>query len=98
MKDLQEATENICNLKGGLIAQQAVMQALLRALPPIAWPAVEKAIQEESEIARVVLLNGQVSEHVVAGFELGIQQSLSTLEQLQDPLGIRRQRGPDPSQ
>ena len=33
MKDLQEATERICELKGSLIALDALMTSLLLALP-----------------------------------------------------------------
>ena len=33
MKNLQEATERICELKGSLVALDALVTALLRAMP-----------------------------------------------------------------
>ena len=80
MKDLQEATERICDLKGSVLAMQAFMNALARVLPASERVAWRDELLEEAEIVRVVLLNGRVSEHTCAAFERDTQQALATLE------------------
>ena len=68
MKDLQEVTERICELKGSLIALDALMTAVLHALPAEARLEVLKRFEVHAEVARTVLLNTPISEHTVAAF------------------------------
>jgi hypothetical protein len=69
MKDLQEATERICELKGSLIALDALATALLHSLPRELQSAVLERFALSVEVARTVLLHESVSEHTIAAFE-----------------------------
>ncbi len=74
MKDLQEATERICELKGSLIALDALLTAVLHALPE---PGREDAMRRfalHAEVARTVLLHGSVSDHTIAAFEHDVRR------------------------
>lgn len=83
MKDLQEATEKICELKGELIGAQCMINALLRVLPPRDFSAVLREFDQELEAAQVVLLNSdRIGEHVLRGLDIYVQTANA----------IRRQR------
>ena len=57
MKNLQEATERICELKGSLVALDALVTALLQAMPVSARAGLQRTIEGHAEVARTVLLN-----------------------------------------
>lgn len=84
MENLQQATEHICDLKGSVMALEALMCAVLRSMRPEQRMLVRGDFALEAEAARVVLLNGQVSEHTVAAFERDVQRASSILAGL-DP-------------
>ena len=69
MKNLQEATERICELKGGLIALHALLPGLLEALPHESQEALARTFEAHAEAARTALLHADISDHVLAAFE-----------------------------
>jgi hypothetical protein len=69
MKNLQEATEKICELKGNLVALDALLTALLQQLPPESRALLSTAFAAHAEVARTVLLHAPVSEFTVNAFE-----------------------------
>ena len=71
MKDLQEATEKICQLKGECIALQTVFDALIHTLPPALLQEFANQHARAAESARVTLLNSdRAGEHVISAFDL----------------------------
>ncbi|WP_295550174.1 serine protease [uncultured Pseudacidovorax sp.] len=79
MKNLQEATERICELKGSLIALDALLPALLEALPPSAHDTLVRSFEAHAEAARTVILNTPVSDHVLAAFERDVARTQRVL-------------------
>ena len=69
MKNLQEATERICELKGSLIAMDALLSAMLQQLPPAQRGALLHSLQFNAEVARTVLLHSPVSDLTVNAFD-----------------------------
>ena len=49
MKNLQEATERICELKGSLIAIDALLPALLETLPETFHDALVRSFEAHAE-------------------------------------------------
>lgn len=79
MKNLQEATERICELKGSLIAMDALMPALLETLPPAAHGRLVRSFEAHAEAARTVMLNTAISDHVLASFERDVTRTRAVL-------------------
>lgn len=79
MKDLQEATERICELKGSLIALDALMTSVLLALPDEQRRAILARFALHAEVARTVLLHESISEHTLTAFEHDVRR-ISALE------------------
>jgi hypothetical protein len=69
LKNLQEATERICELKGSLIALDAVVTALIEALPATARAKMPAAFEAHAEAARTVLQHADISDMVLSAFE-----------------------------
>ncbi len=69
MNNLQDATERICELKGSLIAIDALLPALVETLPAAAHGVLAASFDAHCEAARTVLLHTPISEHVIAAFE-----------------------------
>ncbi len=69
MKNLQEATEKICELKGALLALDAVVTTLVATLPAAQQDALARTFERHSEIARALLLHAPISEHTLAAYE-----------------------------
>lgn len=82
MKNLQEATERICELKGVTAAQDAVLAALVRILPGDARAEWARSFGTAAEVATAILMNADVSDITVDAFgrEAGRWQRL-----LQEP-------------
>ena len=75
METLEDATINICRLKGEALGMQCMISAILSTLPAAQFELTMRAFREELEVARVVMLNSeQVGEQVVHGFETFAQQ------------------------
>ena len=77
MKNLQEATEQICDLKGSLVALEALVTAMLGKVPPSSRASLASAFAVNAEVARTVLLNAPVSEVTVAAFEHDVARLLA---------------------
>lgn len=89
MKNLQEATERICELKGSLIALDALMPALIEALPPSARAALSNAFEARAEAARTILLNADISDIVLASFERDVARHRAVLQGCSTPDAAR---------
>ena len=68
MNNLQEATERICELKGSLIALDALLPALIDALPLSAHADVMASFDAHAEAARTILLPTDISDVGLAEF------------------------------
>jgi hypothetical protein len=79
MKNLQEATERICELKGSLIALDALVPALVEALPASARAKVMESFEGHAEAARTVLLHADISDVVLATFERDVARNRALL-------------------
>jgi hypothetical protein len=79
MRNLQEATERICQLKGSLVALDALVPALIEALPPSARQSVLVSFEARAEAARTVLLHADISDVVLATFERDVERNRALL-------------------
>ncbi len=79
MKNLQEATERICELKGSLIALDALIPALIEALPASPRAALWESFDARAEAARTILLHADVSDVVLATFERDVARHRAVL-------------------
>lgn len=79
MDNWQEATERLCELKGGMIATDALMAALLESLPQTAHDTLVRSFESHAEAARTVMLNTAISEPVLQAFERDITRTRSVL-------------------
>ncbi|HET7795210.1 MAG TPA: hypothetical protein VFL64_17635 [Rhizobacter sp.] len=86
MKDLQEATERICELKGSLIALDVLVTAVLRALPHDERQRVLASFAQHAEVARTILLNEPISELTIGAFEHDVRR-LCSLDDATVPSG-----------
>jgi hypothetical protein len=74
MRNLQEATERICDLKGSLVALDALMTALLDQLPDEARADLSRAFAVSTEVARTVMLHASVSDLTISAFERDVSR------------------------
>lgn len=79
MKNLQEATERICELKGSLIALDALLPSIVEALPSDTLDTLVRSFEARAEAARTVILNTPISDHVLAAFERDITRTHAML-------------------
>lgn len=82
MENLQQATEKICDLKGSILALQAVMNSLFQAMPQSVLEEVAKELARQAEACRVVLLNEKTSEFLLSAFERDVQMVSARLQKL----------------
>jgi Trypsin-like peptidase domain len=82
VKNLQEATERICELKGGLVALDVLCSALIQQLAPAARQRVLQLLEHDAEIARTVMLNASISEISIAQFERDVLRLSALLASL----------------
>jgi S1-C subfamily serine protease len=80
--NLQEATERICELEGGIVALDALCSALLQQLPPSARARFGAAFEASAEAARTSMLNAAISEHAIAAFEFNVARSQALIRAL----------------
>ena len=69
MNNLQEATERICDLKGSVLALDALLTAMLAGMSPADRAALAGRFDVNAEVARTVLLHELISDHTILGFE-----------------------------
>jgi hypothetical protein len=89
MKNLQEVTERICELKGITAAQDAVLAALVRILPGEARAEWARSFGTAAEVATAILMNADVSDITIDAFgrEAGRWQRLLQV-QAEAPLAL----------
>ena len=91
MKNLQEATERICELKGNVVALDAACSALVQQLAPPSRQHFLRAFESLAEMARTSMLNAAISEHSIAAFEHDVARIVALVETLE------RQEAPPPA-
>lgn len=69
MKNLQEATERICELKGSVIALDALASAVIEVLSAPARQRLMVSFDAHAEAARTAMLHADISDVVLAAFE-----------------------------
>ena len=79
VKNLQEATERICELKGSLVALDALMPAVIGALDASSRAKLMDSFDAHAEAARMVLLHADISEAVLAAFERDVARNRAIL-------------------
>jgi hypothetical protein len=77
MKNLQEATERICELKGSLLVLDTLLMSLIQVLPSETRSALRACFEANAEIARTVLLHAPISEHTIGTFDHEASRSLA---------------------
>ena len=77
MKNLQDVTERVCELKGSLVALDVLVTAMLQALPAEARAELLQRYAAHAEVARVALMHIPISEHTIAAFENEVRRTLA---------------------
>jgi S1-C subfamily serine protease len=90
VNNLQQATERICELKGNVVALDALCSVLLQQLAPAARAPFRQAFKASAEVARTAMLNAAISEHSIAAFEMDVGRISALIELLE------RQQAPAP--
>ena len=85
MKNLQEATERICELKGSLIALDALVPALIDSLSASARVTLSERFEARAEAARTILLHSDISEVVLSAFERDVARHRAVLHDCATP-------------
>ena len=85
MKNLQEATEKICDLKGSLVALDALVTALLQEVPAEMRDRVARSFSGHAEVARTVLLHAPISESTVLAFERDVARMAAFIAEAPPP-------------
>jgi S1-C subfamily serine protease len=80
MKNLQDATERICELKGSLVALDVLVPAIVRALTEPTRARLLDAFDAHAEAARTALLNADISDLVLATFERDVARNRALLQ------------------
>ncbi len=79
MKNLQEATERICELKGSQLALDALVPAVIEALSAPARAHLMVSFETHAEVVRTALLHADISDVVLAAFERDVARNLALL-------------------
>jgi len=79
MRNLQEATERICELKGGLVALDALLPAVIDTLSAAGLSRLTASFDAHAEVARTMMLNSEMSEVVLAAFEREVARNSALL-------------------
>jgi hypothetical protein len=85
LKNLQEATERICELKGSLVTLDTLLPAVIDALSPSALERLIESFDAHAEAARTVMLHADISELVLATFERDVARNRALLERSRRP-------------
>lgn len=85
MKNLQEATERICELKGSLVALDALLPAVIDTLSAAALARLTASFDAHAEAARTVMLHSDMSDVVLMTFEREVARNRALLERSQQP-------------
>jgi S1-C subfamily serine protease len=79
VKNLQEATERICELKGSLVALEALVPAVVGSLSADSRARLMALFDANAEAARTVLLHTDFSDVVLASFERDVASNRALL-------------------
>lgn len=79
LKNLQEATERICELKGSLVTLDALLPALVQMLPPQSRTQLMESFESHAEAARTVMLHADISDLVLNTFERDVTRYRAVL-------------------
>lgn len=80
MKNLQEATERICELKGSQVALDALVPAVIEALSASARARLTVSFDAHAEAARTAMLHADISDVVLASFERDVARNRALLQ------------------
>lgn len=80
MKNLQEATERICELKGSQVALDALVPAVIEALCASTRLRVMESFDAHAEAARTVMLHADISDLVLSSFERDVARNRAVLQ------------------
>lgn len=80
MKDLNEATQKICELKGTLFAMECLISAMAITLPPGQRLRARAQLQVDTEACRTMLLGALISEHTLQQFEHDARRLSTSLD------------------
>ena len=80
MKNLQEATERICELKGSLVALNALVPAVVDVLGASSREKLVASFDVHAEAARTVMLHTDISDLVLATFERDVARNRALLQ------------------
>ena len=92
MKNLQEATERICELKGNVVALDALCSAIVKEMLPPSRQRLRSTLEDYAEVARTLMLNTAISEHTIAAFERDIARATALIESLERQAPTPRER------
>lgn len=79
MKNLQEATERICELKGSIVALDALLPAVIDSLSVTALAKLAASFDDHAEAARTMMLHSDISDVVLSTFEREIARNRALL-------------------
>lgn len=80
MKNLQEATERICELKGGMVALDALLPAVIDSLSAAGLLRLSASFDAHAEAARTLMLHSEMSDIVLAAFEREVARHHAVLQ------------------
>jgi S1-C subfamily serine protease len=92
LKSQQEATERICELKGQVVALDALCGALLQQLTPASRALFRQAYDACAEMARTSMLNAEISELSIGAFERDVRRVMALVESLDRQTPPQRER------
>ena len=70
----------ICDLKGSVIALDALVTALIHQMPAESRAELLREFHSSSEMARTVLLHAPISDQTIAGFERDVDRFTALIE------------------
>lgn len=79
MKNLQQATERICEIKGSQVALDALLPAVVEALSEAGRARTLLAFEAHAEAARTAMLHADISDVVLVSFERDVARNLALL-------------------
>jgi hypothetical protein len=85
VKNLQEATERICELKGSQVALDALVPAVIEALSAPARARLMASFDAHAEAARTSMLHADISDIVLATFERDFARNRALIQSRSNP-------------
>jgi S1-C subfamily serine protease len=79
VKNLQQATERICEIKGSQVALDALVPAVIEALSEAGRARTLLSFEAHAEAARTAMLHADISDLVLASFERDVARNLALL-------------------